>query len=282
MKEYFQEKQTISLVKVLQGVHNLKFCSLSSCSYANSVVIQDEQTCILIDCGLRKRDIKPFLGSVGLSPSDLDAVLITHCHMDHVYGLKYILAEKDLPVYTTGDVWRELISHYHFKKQPQFVELQQEVEHSINSLQVIPYQLSHDVATTGYLIKSGPESLGYMTDTGYVPDNCLQAFQLVDYLYIESNHDVAMYEKSRKPMYVKKRNLGPNGHLSNAQCGQALQTMRLPNCKLVVLAHLSEEDNDPAVALSTARSCLAQNIRLAAAPSRVPGRWSDQLLKSTI
>lgn len=258
----------------------MKFCSLSSCSHANSVVIQDEDTCILVDCGLRKRDIKPFLESVGLSPGDLDAVLITHCHMDHVYGLKYILAEKELPIYTTTDVLRELIGHYHFKKQPHFVELQQEVEHSINSLRVIPYQLSHDVATTGYLIKSGPESLGYMTDTGYVPESCLQAFQSVDYLYIESNHDVAMYEKSRKPGYVKKRNLGPNGHLSNTQCGQALEAMGLPNCKLVVLAHLSEEDNNPAVALNNARSCLTKNIQLTAAPARIPGCWSDIILQN--
>lgn len=253
----------------------MKFCSLSSCSYANSVVVQDDHTCIMIDCGLRKRDIKPFLQSVGLSPADLDGVLITHSHMDHVYGLNYLLAEKDLPVYATAEVLRQLTRDYCFKRTPRLVELQHTLVQDINSLQVQPYALSHDVATIGFHIQSGQETLGYLTDTGYVPEDCLQAFQSVDYLYIESNHDVTMYRNSRKPYFVKKRNLGPQGHLSNEQCAQAIQTMGLPNCKRVVLAHLSEEDNLPNLALEAVRTTLPQHIHLTAAPARVPGKWSD-------
>ena len=86
----------------------MRFCTLSSCSYANSIVVQDRQTCVLVDCGLRKRDIKPFLAGVGLAPGDIDAVLVTHCHIDHVYGLKYLLKERKIPVYSSSPVLKQL------------------------------------------------------------------------------------------------------------------------------------------------------------------------------
>ncbi|SHK23245.1 MBL fold metallo-hydrolase [Desulforamulus aeronauticus] len=257
----------------------MRFCTLSSCSYANSVVVQDHNTCILVDCGLRKRDIKPFLDTVGLTPSDIDAVLVTHCHVDHSYGLNYLLAEKDIPVYSTTGVLRELSIGYAFKKTPNLVALHQERAETINTIKVTPFKLSHDVETIGFLLSDGRETLGYLTDTGFVPERCLAAFQSVNYLYIESNHDVQMYQSSRKPYFVKKRNLGPQGHLSNAQCREALHLMGLKECELVVLAHLSEEDNQPDIALDTARAGLGADTKLVTAPSRLPGEWSNVILQ---
>lgn len=259
----------------------MRLCSLSSCSYANSVVVQDDHTCILVDCGLRKRDIKPFLQQVGLTPGDIDAVLVTHCHVDHTYGLNYLLAEKDVPIYSTSGVLRELTTGYNFKKTPSLRLLQGELTETIHTLRVTPYQLSHDVQTIGFLISDGRETLGYMTDTGYVPEPCLKAFQSVDYLYIEANHDVELYQHSRKPYFVKKRNLGPNGHLSNAQCSEALDLMGLTQCKLVMLAHLSEEDNLPELAFNTARPRLGAATKLITAPARSPGEWSQVILRNS-
>ncbi|KJS17774.1 MAG: hypothetical protein VR69_03265 [Peptococcaceae bacterium BRH_c4b] len=257
----------------------MRFCSLSSSSYANSVVIQDNRTCVLIDCGLRKRDIKPFLGSVGLSPGDIDAVLVTHSHADHVYGLKFLLKENNVPVYSTAGVLREINSRYSFSMQPNFQVMQLFEEIGIGSMSLIPFRLSHDVETIGFFIKSGAERMGVITDTGFVPDNCIKAFETLDYLYIESNHDIEMYRYSSKPRHVIKRNLGPNGHLSNGQCGEALESMGLNKCKLVTLAHLSEDDNNPSRALESATRHLVPGTALVCAPSRVPGRWSDLLLK---
>lgn len=243
------------------------------------MVVQDENTCILIDCGLRKRDIKPFLNRVGLSPGDIDAVLVTHCHTDHVYGLRFFLKERDVPVYSTAGVLKQLTGSYYFNEYPRFNIMSECIEEKIGSVAVTPVRLSHDVETVGFIISSGGERLGFITDTGFVPESCLKAFQYLDYLYIESNHDVEMYRHSSKPRHVIRRNLGPTGHLSNHQCGQALQSMGLENCRLVVLAHLSEDDNTPQRALNNARRCLAPDITLASAPSRVPGLWSDMLLK---
>lgn len=257
----------------------MRFCSLSSCSYANSVVIQDGNTCFLIDCGLRKRDIKPFLDRLGLSPGDIDAVLVTHCHIDHVYGLRFFLKERDVPVYSTATVLKQLTGSYHFNGYPRFKIMGEGNEERISTIAVTPFRLSHDVETIGFIISSGGERLGFITDTGFVPESCLKAFQALDYLYIESNHDVEMYKRSSKPRHVIRRNLGPTGHLSNEQCGLALQAMMLENCKLVVLGHLSEDDNEPSRALNIARSFLPADVALASAPSRVPGLWSDRLLK---
>jgi len=270
-----------SIPAASNGGLNLKFCSLSSCSYANSVVVQDGNTCILIDCGLRKRDIKPFLQQAGLSPGDLDAVLVTHCHTDHIYGLKFLCQEKNLPVYSTPGILNELNKLCRFNAPPALTAFGSNAREKIGSLAVTHFRLSHDVETIGFIIGGGDgERMGFITDTGYFPENCLDAFQSLDYLYIESNHDINMYKKSSKPWHVIRRNLGPTGHLSNEQCGLALQSMELKKCKLVVLGHLSEDDNDPAIAVSNARRRLAANIPLTSAPARVPGPWSDRFRQS--
>lgn len=259
----------------------MRFCSLSSCSYANCVVVQDQNTCILIDCGLKKRDIKPFLAAVGLSPGDIDAIIVTHRHSDHIYGLNYFLKEKNAPIYSTDRVLKELSRSMDFTAPPQLNILNECSGQNIGTLGVIPFRLSHDVETIGFIIDSEGERLGFMTDTGFVPENCLNAFHDLDYLYIESNHDLDMYKRSTKPGYVIKRNLGLTGHLSNEQCGQALQYMLRQSCKLVVLGHLSEEDNEPRLALDCARRHLPQSTPLVSAPSRRPGQWSDNIIQLT-
>lgn len=258
----------------------MRFCSLSSCSYANCVVLQDQYTCILIDCGLKKRDIKPFLATVGLAPSDIDAIVLTHSHKDHVYGLKYFLKEKNVPVYSTAGVLQELSQGINFTTPPRFNLLQHCYGQKIGTLGVIPFPLSHDVETNGFVIHGDGERMGLLTDTGVVPEICLQAYRDLDYLYIESNHEPDMYKYSSKPGFVIKRNLGAKGHLSNQQCGQALQVMAQKNCKLVVLGHLSEEDNDPQLALDCARRHLPPATALINAPSRLPGKWSDFYLQN--
>lgn len=255
----------------------MKFCSLSSCSYANCVVVRERNTCILIDCGLRKRDLKPFLGKVGLSPGDIDAVLITHCHTDHIYGLKYFLKEKDVPVYSTAGILKHLNQNYTFYDCPRFTVLNPHLKEKIGGLVVTPFHLSHDVETIGFTINGDGERMGLITDTGFVPEHCIKAFQSLDYIYIESNHDVEMYKRSSKPRHVIRRNLGPTGHLSNEQCGLALQAMALNSCKLVMLGHLSENDNEPRKALNKTRQYIAQETALASAPSRSPSLWSNLL-----
>ncbi|NLI11842.1 MBL fold metallo-hydrolase [Pelotomaculum propionicicum] len=257
----------------------MKFCSLSSCSYANSVVIQSRNTCILIDCGIRKRNLKPYLEQIGLSLGDIDAVLVTHCHSDHTYGLRHLLKLKNLPVCSTVNVLKQVNSCCTFYEQPDFYALHYNSEKKLGDIVVTPYRLSHDVATVGYIITGDGERLGFITDTGFVPENCFKSFKQLDYLYIESNHDPEMYKTSAKPWHVIKRNLGPTGHLSNEQCGQALQTMDLSGCKLVMLAHLSEDDNEPQKAMQNARQYLPPEMALASAPARTPGLWSDRIIK---
>lgn len=259
----------------------MRFCSLSSCSYANCVVVQDQRTCILIDCGLRKRDIRPYLAIAGLSPGDVDAIIVTHRHNDHVYGLNYFLKEKNVPIYSTTRVLQELTQSISFNTPPRLNILDECSGQRIGSLGVFPFRLSHDVETIGFIIHGDGERMGFMTDTGFVPESCLKAFRDLDYLYIEANHDPDMYKRSAKPGYVIRRNLGLTGHLSNEQCGHALQSMGHKNCKLVVLGHLSEEDNDPRLALDCARPNLAPGTPLISAPSREPGLWSDHLIQLT-
>jgi hypothetical protein len=140
------------------------------------------------------------------------------------------------------------------------------MEDKIGSLSLTPFTLSHDVETVGFTLTVDGERMGFITDTGYVPDRYLEAFSSLDYLYIESNHDVEMYKSSSKPWHVIKRNLGPTGHLSNEQCGQAWQRSILAGANWLCLATLSEDDNEPGRALQNARRVLAPGISLTSAP----------------
>lgn len=221
--------------------------------------------------------MQPFLHQVGLSFKDIDAVLVTHCHTDHTYGLKFLCQAQSLPLYSTPGVLKQLHRICRFKAPPPLIPLNGDKE-KIGSLQITYFPLSHDVETIGFRIDSNDgERLGMLTDTGYLPEHCLTTLTELDYLYIESNHERSKYQSSRKPYRVIRRNLGPTGHLSNQQCGQALQDLALKDCRLVVLGHLSEEDNEPALALASARHHLADGIPLRSAPARTPGVWSDNL-----
>jgi len=117
--------------------------------------------------------------------------------------------------------------------------------------------------------------MGFLTDTGFIPECSLKELHSLDYLYIESNHDVEMYKRSSKPRHVIRRNLGHTGHLSNDQCGLALGTVGLDQCRMVLLGHISEDDNEPWLALNSAGRHLKPATALASAPARVPGPWSD-------
>ena len=166
-------------------------------------------------------------------------MLLTHEHCDHTAGIKYL---PPLPIYCTKETYDaqnvvEVVPYEKFK-----------IEH----FEIIPVKTSHDVKNPiGFVIKTKKEKLVYVTDTGIISHTTLLKMRNADYYVIESNHDVEMLLQTNRPWPLKKRILGETGHLSNLQSASYMTKLIGDKTKEIILAHLSEEANDPKVALKT-------------------------------
>lgn len=225
----------------------MNLINICSGSEKNSTLIYDDKTTILIDCGAGIREIKRILKTINKNVDDIDFVFITHNHTDHINSLKYFDFDK---IYAVKDV--ALIDNLHYLKHFK--------EYSFDDFLITPLELSHDVkGMSGFLIKSGKEQLAYITDTGYIPFKTLELIKNLDYYYFESNHNIQMLMCSNRSDSLKARIVGSYGHLSNEQAGIYLSYLIGKNTKKILLAHLSQECNDPFICLEEVKSILLKN-----------------------
>lgn len=222
----------------------MKFALLCSGSRGNSFLLRDEHTCILVDCGSTKRYLRQCFEQLNFDPAEIDAVLITHDHSDHVSQVGMF---ADHVIYSPVGL----------KVPTQPVVPQQPL--TIGHLTVTPVELSHDAPhTVGYIFQSWQEKLVYITDTGYVKYSYVPLLKGADYIILESNHDVEMLMHTSRPAYLKARIAGDDGHLCNEDCASLLQEIVTPRTKQIVLAHISQEANTRQRALSAAAQALQQ------------------------
>lgn len=235
----------------------MKFALLASGSKGNSFLLQDDGTNILIDCGSTKKHLFTSLEHFHLEADDLDALVITHDHSDHVSQIRHF---KDIDIYSPVEI--EDVDVFLVRPLQKF---------TINTLTFTPIPLSHDALnTTGYVISNGIEKLVYITDTGYINQRFLPLLTDADWIVLESNHDVQMLMHTSRPQYLKQRICGDEGHLNNEDCAEILEEIVTENTKMVILAHLSEQANTREKALSVSRDVLEkkhlpQNLILCAA-----------------
>ncbi|MBP3399799.1 MAG: MBL fold metallo-hydrolase [Erysipelotrichaceae bacterium] len=219
----------------------MRYIGLCSGSKGNCWILQTRETTLMLDCGFTKKYLFEKMKECGIDLSDLDALLITHAHSDHIQQLRVF---SHLPIYSVCelDVGIRLEPYQTFQ---------------IQDIQITPLAASHDAqGCCGYLFESEGEKLAYLTDTGYVSKLNIQMMQNLDYYIIESNHDVEMLMKTNRPFATKSRIYSDQGHLCNEDCGRALSLMIGENTKEITLAHLSEEANTPVRALSVVSGCL--------------------------
>ncbi len=215
----------------------MRYSLLCSGSKGNCFVLQDENTCIVIDCGSTKRYLSGALSEIGVSVSDVDALLITHTHTDHISQIKMF---RDIPTYA----WCEIPG-------VDRVPLEPLKKFQIEHLTVTPLAMSHDADNTcGFVIESWQEKLVYITDTGYVKDAYLDLLKDADYIVLESNHDVEMLMHTSRPQYVKMRIASDMGHLCNEDCAAILDTIVSKKTKSIILAHISQQGNTQEKALA--------------------------------
>ena len=219
----------------------ISFVVVGSGSKGNATLLFDEETLIQIDMGLPMRRITAALESIKKNKSDLQGILITHEHTDHIKNLS--MYKGKVPIYAS----KGTIDYFDYEVVP-FDSFE------IGTLSVIPFTTSHDAANpVGYVVISGKTKLVYLTDSGYVPEESLDYLKDADYYIMESNHDLKMLMKSNRPAVLKRRIKGDEGHLSNVDSAIYLSELVGPKTKEIYLAHLSEECNLPELALEAYR-----------------------------
>ena len=229
---------------------------LASGSTGNAIFLEIGDAKILIDAGISARRIEKGLRAVGIEPAALDAILVTHEHSDHVSGLSVFTRKFKAPVYARRRTW-DAFQPTHYVEADYRRELGTRLE--IGGVRIEPFAISHDAAEpVGYSFYYGDLKCVVATDMGCVSERVEQDIAFADVMVFESNHDVAMLRSGPYPEYLKKRILGTRGHLSNLETGRCLARMGKKSGMHVFLAHLSQHNNCPDLALSTVEKVLEQ------------------------
>lgn len=215
---------------------------LASGSKGNATLISDGRFPFLIDCGISRKMLVERLSGTPYKINDIQFVLFTHDHSDHISGSSIFPKEKEYSLNGVLDLPKENI-------------LKLEEERKIFTYQITPVPTSHDAnrlfnETCGFLIKNNGESLLYMTDTGLIYEDTFAYLKDLNYYIIESNHDVRMLFRTNRPPELIARILSDVGHLSNEDSALYMSSFVGPNTKEIILAHLSEEANDEEHALA--------------------------------
>lgn len=233
----------------------MKFCMLASSSSGNCSVVQAAGTTLLIDAGISARRTTKALHALELEER-IDAVLVTHEHSDHCKELAVIARRFGCPIYATPDTLTCMEDY--LTGAQSLVPVTKGKPFALNGLEVVAFSLPHDaVDPCGYTVFDGKRRVGVATDLGTLTEEVQRHLSGCDAVSLEANHDLGMLLNGTYPQYLKERIQSDVGHLSNDQAGQALSVMGLKErLRHVILAHLSEHNNRPDLALRTVRKCL--------------------------
>lgn len=234
----------------------MRMVSIASGSSGNCIYIGSESTHILVDAGISNKRIEQGLNEIGLKGGEMDGILITHEHSDHIKGLGVLSRKHHLPIYGTratleqiastsslGTIDRELLR-----------PISPDVDFSLGDLTIKAFSIDHDAADpVAYRVKNGSRTVAVATDMGHFDPYIIQHLEGLDAILLESNHDVRMLETGPYPYYLKRRILGDRGHLSNENAGRLLSYILHDNMKKILLGHLSRENNYEELAYETVR-----------------------------
>ncbi|MCP5510114.1 MAG: MBL fold metallo-hydrolase [Chlamydiales bacterium] len=232
------------------------FCPLASGSKGNCLYLGTDKTKILIDAGIGVRRIQQSLEEIGVSLSEIDAVLITHEHADHIRAVDSLSSKYNIPIFANSDTAKGICAA--LSRMPNFKIFSTGETFEFRDLQIHPFSIQHDTLDpVAFTIQTPQFKLGICADLGFVTTLVKSHLQNCDYLYIEANHEPEMVHASARPMIYKQRVLGRQGHLSNAACAELLKAISHEGLKGVFLAHLSSECNNPHLALEIASEALS-------------------------
>lgn len=233
-----------------------KLCALRSGSRGNATLIMTDKTAMLVDCGISLSSLKSELGAFNLTPSDLDCVLITHEHNDHVSGLNKIAVSA--PLICHDLTYAEIRNKIEY--EPKRIEIKNfDLGFEVGDVTVQPFRIPHDAAyPVGYSFYNGGEKIAIATDIGHINDGIVNNLKGCNLLLLESNYDEKMLLNGTYPYYLKKRILGNRGHLSNADSSLLLKRVFSDRLEILLLGHISKENNTPEFVLDSANKTLKE------------------------
>src|SRR4051812_40343050 len=235
---------------------------LGSGSAGNSALVASDHCRVLVDGGLSARQIVVRLEQCGITPAQLDGVLLTHEHGDHVCGLEVLCRKFQIPVYCNA-LTAEAIRYSSLGEHRNWRIFRTGASFSICDITVESFSVPHDaVEPVGYTFYAGSSALGYITDLGHATRLTIERLREVQTLVIETNHDEKLLQSDpHRPWPVKQRIQSRHGHLSNAAAATVIEQLLAGKLERVVLGHLSRDCNTPELAAGAIRTMLAQRGR---------------------
>lgn len=231
---------------------SLQICVLASGSKGNCTYISDGTTRLLIDVGISCRRVEQELAKLGVQLQDINAILLTHEHIDHIYGLPAIQRKYHTPTYTH----EKTAACVDIRMNTQLVAMQKanfDTGFRLGGITITPFRVLHDaVCPMGYTVQADGHKISYVTDLGVVTDSVRQNARGSELVVLESNHDLNMLAHGRYPAELQARIRSELGHLSNVQSAELALDLVQHGAGQLVLAHLSEENNTPDLAVKTA------------------------------
>lgn len=244
------------------------FCPLASGSKGNAIFFGTDEVKILIDAGISAKSLQLRLSEIGESIENIEAILITHEHTDHIAGLKMLALKYGIPVFANHETAKGIVEALH--DCPKFKIFSTGETFEFMNLEIHPFSIQHDTLDpVAFTIKTGNYKIGFCADIGFVTSLVRTQLKDCDYLYLEANHEPSMVHASARPMVYKQRVLSRTGHLSNEECAKLLIDVAHSGLKQVHLAHLSSECNSPEFALTKIRTLLKEqgiDLNLCVAP----------------
>ncbi|MDT0089665.1 MBL fold metallo-hydrolase [Listeria marthii] len=240
----------------------IRFSILASGSSGNATLVETGDQKILIDCGLSGKKMEGLFAQVGRDMNDLDAILITHEHSDHIKGLGVLARKYKLPIYANAKTWKAMDNMIGEVSSDQKFQFDMETVKSFGSMQVESFGVSHDaIEPMFYIFHKGNKKFVMITDTGYVSDRMKGHISGADAYLFESNHDVEMLRMGRYPWNVKRRILGDEGHVSNEDAAIAMSEVITDQTKRIYLGHLSKDNNMKELArMSVTQTLISEGI----------------------
>ena len=230
----------------------LDFCSLYSGSSGNCLFVRTGKTKILVDCGTSLKKVQEGLIQIGEKIEDIDAILVTHEHVDHVQSLGNASKKFDIPVFVNFETLEAM------PKQKEKIDMHNQKlfevgkEFSIGDLAINSFSIPHDATNPcGFNIYTNKSKFTIATDLGHMDNDLINHMKVSAFILLESNYDPEILKYSKYPYSLKQRIAGPKGHLPNDMAGKTISELSKFDLKEVMLGHLSKENNFPELAYQT-------------------------------
>ena len=237
----------------------LKYSILASGSSGNATYIETDRTRLLVDAGLSGRKIEGLFKQIDRQVDQVDAILVTHEHKDHIHGVGVLSRKYNLPIYANRKTWSVMAKMIGSVEPDNVRYIEPEDLVTIGDIDILSYQVSHDaIQPQFYAFQKNQKQFVMLTDTGYVSDRLRSMLKDADAYLIESNHEIEMLRYGAYPWSLKQRILSDKGHLSNIDGALVMTDLIGNRTKNVYLGHLSRDNNTKELALASMRETLTR------------------------